>query len=340
MDIRMRFFLTVFPTFFLFSSVVFGGQIKGVGSSSVYPFTSLVSEFYGRSSKVSIPVIESTGTGGGFQTFCSSVGTESLDLVNASRPIQLQEKDACLKAGVTPVEFLIGYDGIVLGQIKSGVFKNLSFRHVYLALSEMVYSKKGILEKNVYKTWRQVDSSLPDIPIKFFGPPPSSGTRDSFIELFMHKGCDEHLYQVGKNKMAFSKEEYQKTCAHLREDGPYVDTGENDSVIMRKLKSESGSIGIFGYSYLENASDIVEGIKINNVEVNYENIAQGTYPGARPLYIYVKKEHFSHLPDLKDFLDEYFSDRAMSADGYLVARGLIPVGEDQRRKNRAIYSEY
>jgi phosphate transport system substrate-binding protein len=296
-------------------------QIQIVGSSTVFPFTTAVAEKLGQGGKFKTPVVESTGTGGGMKLFCAGVGEGTPDFANASRAIKDTELQTCKAAGVTPVEIKIGFDGIVLASSKAGAPVDLTKEQIFKALAKNVVVD-GKVAPNPYMNWSDIDSSLPASKIEVLGPPPTSGTRDAFVELVMNAGCAKEV-----------KETNEKACGELREDGAYVEAGENDNLIVQKLEANPDAFGIFGYSYLDQNADKLQGNKVEGVEPTFENIASGDYKVSRPLYIYAKKEHVGVIPGMEDFIAEYTSDAAWGPDGYLADKGLIPLPDDQRAKS-------
>jgi len=306
-------------------------QIRIVGSSTVYPFTTAVAEQFGKSGAGKTPVVESTGTGGGFKLFCAGVGVGHPDVSNASRAIKKGEFDDCKKNGVTDiVEIKVGIDGLTIAQSKGGPATKLSRKQVFQALAEQVPDKDGKLVPNPYKTWSDIDPSLPAVKIEVLGPPPTSGTRDSFHELFMEKGA-EAFDSLKALKKADAKA-FDKVWKSLRKDGAYVEAGENDNVIVQKLEANKNAYGIFGYSFLEENTSKLKGVAIEGVEPEADAISSGKYKGARPLFIYVKKQHVGVIPGLDKFVAEYVSDKAMSKDGYLARKGLVPLPKAEAGK--------
>ena len=297
-------------------------QIRIVGSSTVYPFTTAVAEQIGKTGGVKTPVVESTGTGGGFKLFCAGVGVGHPDITNASRAIRKSEFDDCTKNGVTGVvEIKVGIDGITIAQSKAGPALKLTLEQTYLAVAEQVPDKDGKLVANPYKSWSDIDPSLPNVKIEILGPPPTSGTRDAFHELFMEPGAGKIPALAALRKS--DRKAFDKAWKSIRKDGAYVEAGENDNVIVQKLESNRNAFGIFGYSFLEENTAKLRGVPINGVAPEYDDIAAGKYAGARPLFIYVKKQHLSLVPGLDKFVGEYVSQKAMSKDGYLALKGLI-----------------
>jgi phosphate transport system substrate-binding protein len=288
-------------------------QIRIVGSSTVYPFTTAVAEQFGKSGGKT-PVVESTGTGGGLKLFCAGVGESHPDVANASRAIKKGEFEDCQKNGVKDiVEVKVGIDGLVMSNAKSGPDLNFTQQQVFLALAKEIPGADGKLIANPNKTWKDVDASLPDEKIEVLGPPPTSGTRDSFLKAMK----DEDKANKTKN--------FEKVWKSIREDGAYIDAGENDNLIVQKLEANPKAVGIFGYSFLEENTSKIKGAKIGGVAPDYDTISGGSYPVARPLFIYVKKQHVGVIPGLKEFVAEYVSAKAIGEDGYLPKKGLVPL---------------
>jgi phosphate transport system substrate-binding protein len=306
-------------------------QIRIVGSSTVYPFTTAVAEQFGKSGGGKTPVVESTGTGGGFKLFCAGVGVTHPDLTNASRAIKKSEFEDCQKNGVTDiVEIKVGIDGLVLAQSKAGPSLALTRKQVFQALAEMVPDKDGKLVANPYKNWSDIDPSLPNIKIEVLGPPPTSGTRDSFHELYMEKGAEG--FDSLKALKTSDAKAFEKVWKSIRKDGAYVEAGENDNVIVQKLEANKNAVGIFGFSFLEENIAKLKGAKIEGVEPDFDTISSGKFKGARPLFVYVKKQHVGVIPGIDKFVAEYVSDKAMSRDGYLARKGLVALPKDEAAK--------
>ncbi len=333
-----------------------------VGSSTVYPFATVVAEKFGRSTKFKTPKIESTGSGGGLKLFCSGKGIKHPDITNASRRIKSSEVAKCAKNGINDiVEVLIGFDGIVMANSKSSAPFKLTRKEIYLALSKLVPGKDGKLIPNPNKTWKDVNPAFPNTKIEVLGPPPSSGTRDAFNELALEGGAkkvadikklrglkagigdaeikammtklgidrkiyDQILKKKGKVK---GKDIVKKIARAVREDGAYIEAGENDNLIVQKLAANPNALGIFGFSFLEENRDKVQGATIDDIAPEFESIADGSYPVSRPLYFYVKKAHISVVPGMTEYLAAFVSEKAMGEDGYLVDKGMIPLGEDE-----------
>jgi phosphate transport system substrate-binding protein len=299
-------------------------QIRVVGSSTVYPFTTVVAEQFAKAGGGKAPVVESTGTGGGFKLFCAGVGADHPDVSNASRRIKKSEFDTCVKNGAKDIiEIKVGYDGISIAQSKAGAPTKLTMAQVYLALADQVPDANGKLVANPYKNWSDIDKSLPNVKIEVLGPPPTSGTRDAFHELFMETGAAKlpALAELRKS----DRKAFDKLWKSIRRDGAYIEAGENDNVIVAKLAANKYAFGIFGYSFLEENADKLRGVTIEGVTPSFEAIADGSYKGSRPLFIYVKKQHIGVIPGLDKFIAEYVSDKSMGKEGYLARKGLVPL---------------
>jgi phosphate transport system substrate-binding protein len=306
-------------------------QIRIVGSSTVYPFTTAVAEQFGRAGLGRTPVVESTGTGGGFKLFCAGVGVAHPDLTNASRAIKKGEFEDCQKNGVTDiVEIKVGIDGLTIAQSKAGPAIKLAMPQIFLALAEEVPDKDGKLIPNPYRTWSDIDPSLPSVKIEVLGPPPTSGTRDSFHDLFMEPGA-ERIPVLAALKRS-DRKAFDKVWKSIRKDGAYVEAGENDNVIVQKLEANRNAFGIFGFSFLEENLAKLRGVAIDGVAPEYDAIAEGKYKGARPLFVYVKKQHVGVIPGIDKFVAEYVSAKAMSKDGYLANKGLVALPKAEADK--------
>jgi phosphate transport system substrate-binding protein len=309
-------------------------QIRIVGSSTVYPFTTAVAEQFGKSGGGKTPVVESTGTGGGMKLFCAGVGVTHPDMTNASRAMKKSEFEDCQKNGVTDiVELKVGIDGLTMAQSKAGAGLNLTRKQIFQALAEQVPGKDGKLVANPNKNWSDIDASLPNVKIEVLGPPPTSGTRDSFQELFMEKGAEE--FADLKALKGTDAKAFDKIWKSVRKDGAFVEAGENDNVIVQKLEANKNAVGIFGYSFLEENTAKLKGVKIEGVEPTYDVISSGKYKGARPLFVYVKKQHVGVIPGMDKFVAEYVSDKAMSKDGYLARKGLVALPKAEADKTAA-----
>lgn len=309
--------------------------ISIVGSSTVYPFATVVAERFGKTTDFKTPKIESTGSGGGYKMFCAGVGVEHPDITNASRRIKATELEQCHANGVTGVvEVKIGYDGIVIANSKNAKPFQLTRKDIFLALAKEVPDPKGG-EKTVpnpYKTWKDVNASLPDVKIEVLGPPPTSGTRDAFVEMVMEAGGDSFDWIKALSKSDSSR--YKAICHTVREDGAYIEAGENDNLIVQKLDANPNALGIFGFSFLDQNTDKIQGSIIDGVDPTFEAIADGKYPVSRPLFFYVKKAHVDVIPGMKAYLDEFTTEAAWGPDGYLAEKGMIPMPDQERAKFR------
>ena len=303
-----------------------------VGSSTVYPFSTVVAERFGRSTEFKTPKIESTGSGGGLKLFCDGVGVDYPDVANSSRAIKQSEVDTCAANGVTGIiEVKIGYDGIVMANAIDAPTVSLSRADIFRALAkEVPTNREGELIENPYQTWADVNPELPAIRIEVLGPPPTSGTRDAFVELAMEGGCKtvpwiKALKDTDGNR-------YKSICHTIREDGAFVEAGENDNLIVQKLEANPDAFGIFGFSFLDQNAEKVKGAAIDGVIPTFDAIADGSYPVSRPLYFYAKKAHVDVIPGLRGFLREFTSERAWGEEGYLSDRGLIPMPDEEREE--------
>lgn len=303
-------------------------QIRIVGSSTVFPFSTAVAEQFGKTSGFKTPVVESTGSGGGLKLFCAGVGEEYPDITNASRRIKSSEVETCAKNGVTDIiEARVGFDGIVLANSKAADAMDITKAQLWQALAKTVPDASGNLIPNPYTKWSEIDSSLPDKKIEVLGPPPTSGTRDAFVELVMEEGAEEFPAVKGLDKAKF------KEVAHtMREDGAFIEAGENDNLMVQKLEANPNAFGIFGFSFLDQNADKLQGAKVGGVEPTFENIAAGDYGVSRSLYFYVKKAHVGVIPGVKEYLAEFVSDKAIGDEGYTVDKGLIPLPAADRKK--------
>ncbi len=336
-------------------------SISIVGSSTVYPFATVVAERFGKSTDFRAPKVESTGSGGGLKLFCKGVGVATPDITNASRRIKSSEFEKCQKNGVKEVvEVLIGYDGIVLANAKGAAPMELTRKDIYLALAKLVPGPDGKLIENPNKTWKDVNAALPATKIEVLGPPPTSGTRDAFVELALEGGAkkvadikalrkmkanqvDEIKAMVGKlgieaawaaavekkGAKAKGKDVVKIIGRSVREDGAYIEAGENDNLIVNKLVANPNALGIFGFSFLDQNSDKVQGSIIDGNAPTFEAIASGDYKVSRPLYFYVKKAHIGTVPGIQEYLNTFVSEDTIGPDGYLVDKGLIPLGDEQ-----------
>ena len=307
-------------------------QIRIVGSSTVFPFSTAVAEQFGKTTSFKTPVVESTGSGGGLKLFCAGVGPGHPDITNASRRIKLSEVERCGENGVSDiVEVKIGYDGIVFANSNKSQQLNVSLRHLFLALAKDV-PVDGKLIANPYKIWRDIDGSLPATKIEVLGPPPTSGTRDAFVELAMEGGAKQ--IPMLKSMRKADKKKFKAIAHGMREDGAFVEAGENDNLIVQKLDANPAAFGIFGFSFLDQNSDRLQGSMIAGVAPEFEAIAGGDYPISRSLYFYVKKAHVDMVPGVREFVAEFTNERAWGEDGYLADKGLIPLPDAERMKVR------
>jgi len=306
-------------------------QIRIVGSSTVFPFSTTVAEQFGKTSSFKTPIVESTGSGGGFKLFCGGVGERHPDIANASRRIKKSEADLCAKNGVTDVvEAKIGFDGIVMANSKKAPSFHLTLRDVYLGLAKNVPTDAGGTVPNPYTTWNQVNPSLPATRIEVLGPPPTSGTRDAFVELAMEGGCK--TFDWVKDLKGKDKNAYKALCHTIREDGAFIEAGENDNLIVHKLAANPDALGIFGFSFLDQNADKVQGSSINGQAPSFENIADGKYPVSRPLFFYIKKAPVGRVPGIREYVAEFTDDKAWGEDGYLADKGLIPLPKEERAR--------
>lgn len=312
-------------------------QIHIVGSSTVFPFSTTVAERFGRSTSFKTPVVESTGSGGGLKLFCQGVGDRTPDITNASRRIKASEVELCASNGVAEiVEVLIGYDGIVLANSKKAERVELTLKQIFLALAKEV-PVDGKLVPNPYEKWSDVDPSLPNRRIEVLGPPPTSGTRDAFVEVAMEGGAKK--IAMLKSLRKENKKEFKRIAHSIREDGAYIEAGENDNLIIQKLEANPTAIGIFGFSFLDQNEDKIQGSVVDGAEPTFDNIADGQYAISRSLYFYLKKAHVGKVPGLTEFLGEFTSDDASGEEGYLADKGLIPLPDEARDEVRKSATE-
>ncbi len=328
-----RFALAAFAAAALATPAQARDQIRIVGSSTVFPFSTAVAEAFGRSGGFKTPVVESTGTGGGLQLFCAGDGPDTPDIANASRRIKPVELETCAKNGVKEiVEVKIGYDGIVLANSKKHARFNLSKEQIFRALAKQV-PIDGKLTANPYKLWSDIDPSLPKQKIEVLGPPPTSGTRDAFAELALEGGAE--AFPMLKELKAKDEKAFKAAAQAIREDGAYVEAGENDNLIVQKIEASPNAIGVFGFSFLDQNADKIQGSLVANVEPTFENISSGKYGISRSLYFYVKKSHIGQVPGLKEYIAEFTSERAAGGEGYLADKGLIPLTDAELKAVRA-----
>jgi len=352
---RKQLVLTAIAISFSASSIASSrDNINIVGSSTVYPFATVVAETFGKTTKFKTPKIESTGSGGGMKLFCAGVGVEHPDVTNASRRIKKSEFDKCQKNGVKGiVEIKIGYDGIAVANSKKSEQFKLTRKDLFMALAKDVPGADGKLIPNPCNTWKCVNASLPDSKIEVLGPPPTSGTRDAFAELAMGGGAKKIadlkalrgakgekdvkalMEKLGIPMKAYNKKGksvFKKVAYTVREDGAYIEAGENDNLIVQKLEANPNALGIFGFSFLDQNADKVQGATIDGVAPEFDAIASGKYPVSRPLYFYVKAAHIGKVPGIKEFLSAFTSEQAWGDEGYLTDKGLIPMPKEERAK--------
>ena len=307
-------------------------QINIVGSSTVYPFAIVVAEKFGKTTDFKTPKIESTGSGGGLKLFCAGVGTQHPDFTNASRAIKKNEIQRCRENGVGDItEVKVGYDGVVIANSNSAKPFTISTMDIYLGLAAEIPNPDGseTFIKNPHKTWQDVNSDLPNMKIEVLGPPPTSGTRDAFSELALENGGCKKIEWIKALKKK-NKSEYKAKCHTVREDGHFIEAGENDNLMVQKLVSNPNALAIFGFSFLDQNTDKIQGAIINNISPDFENIASGKYPISRPLFFYAKNAHLNVIPGMKEYVEMFLSDSASGEDGYLSEKGLIPMPAEER----------
>jgi phosphate transport system substrate-binding protein len=302
-------------------SAVARDQVRIVGSSTVFPFSTQVAEQFGKLPGQKTPVVESTGTGGGFQAFCKGVGEAQPDISNASRRIKKSELDECAKNGVSVTEVPIGFDGIVYAYAASGPQINVTTKELFLASAKTV-PVGGQMVANPYKKWNEINPSLPANDIIVYGPAPNHGTRDAVVELVLDAGCD----QVPEIK-ALPAADKKKVCNTTREDGAWVDIADAYNVTVDRTLKTPGSVGIIGFGFYDNNRSKLKAMTVNGVEATFDNIASSKYPVARSMYFYIKREHVGVIPGLKEFVAEFTSKKAIGDDGYTVEKGLIPLSK-------------
>jgi phosphate transport system substrate-binding protein len=308
-------------------------QISIVGSSTVFPYSQAAAEEFANQSGTPAPIVESIGTGGGFQAFCGGIGEGFADITGASRAMKKSEYDLCATNGVTDItEALIGFDGLSMSVSRANDFDwNMTLGEMYQALGAQV-EVDGAWVDNPYKKWTEINPDFPDVDIVVIGPPPTSGTRDAWVEIAMHGGCKQlDFVKAG----SFDGDWINENCSRMRTDGPFIEAGENDNLIVQQLISNPNALGIFGYSFVYENLDQLKGVKLDGTEPNLETIADFSYPVARPLYFYVKNAHRGVIPNLQEMIEEYISDSALAPGGYLTERGLVPLPAEQRAKMQA-----
>ncbi|MEP2979837.1 MAG: substrate-binding domain-containing protein [Lentilitoribacter sp.] len=305
-------------------------EIRIVGSSTVFPFSTTVAERFGKETDFPTPVIESTGTGGGLKLFCAGIGEAHPDITNASARIKQSQVDDCASNGIKDiVEVKIGYDGIVIANSRESAPLELTLQDVFLALAKDVPAgEEGKTQPNPYMMWSDIRPELPKTKIEVLGPPPTSGTRAAFVEIAMEGGCKSFSWV--KDLKGSDKSAYKTLCHTIREDGAFIEAGENDNLIVQKLQAAPTQFGIFGFSFLDQNSDVLQGALVDGVAPEFEDIASGDYPVSRSLFFYVKKDHVGVIPGMEEFLAAFSSDDAWGEEGYLTDKGLIPMGEEER----------
>ena len=328
--LKKLFFLSLLNFVFIYS-VTSRDQINVVGSSTVYPFSTVVAENFGNKTGIKVPKIESTGSGGGMKLFCKGLGTGHPDITNASRRIKKNEFNQCKENGIDVVEIKVGYDGIVIANSKKAKLLNLTKRQIFLALAKQVpegNKEGGSLVDNPNKKWSDIDPNLPNKKIEVLGPPPTSGTRDAFNELAIEGGCKTFPKLKAIKKQ--DKKKYKAICRAVREDGAFIEAGENDNLIVQKLVENENAFGVFGFSFLIENEDKIQGSTVDGMAPTMETIADKSYGVSRPLYFYVKLAHVDVIPGIREFLAEYTSEDSWGPGGYLEERGMIPMPEIER----------
>lgn len=309
--------------------------IEIVGSSTVYPFSTVVAETFGKKTKFKTPKIESTGSGGGMKLFCEGNGIDTPDITNASRRIKKSEFDKCKANGIALTEVKVGYDGIAIANAKSAPKYNLTRQAIFFAMAKDIPevdakgNYTGKLIPNTYTHWNQIFDTLPATAIKVMGPPPTSGTRDAFAELAMEGGCKTVPWIKALKKT--DKKQYKSICHTVREDGKYIEAGENDNLIVQKLVASPNMLGVFGFSFLDQNADKVQGASVDGKELTFETISLGEYPVSRPLFMYIKNDHVGKVPGIKEFVAEFVAAGTWGEDGYLAEKGMIPMPTEERK---------
>ncbi len=327
-----KYFLTAITILLTTTIAQARDQIRIVGSSTVYPFATVVAEKFGISTKFKTPVVESTGSGGGLKIFCQGIGPRYVDVTNASRRIKGKEIKKCAENGITEItEVKIGYDGIVIANSKNSQQMKIDRKHIWLALGKNVMIDGKIIT-NPHKTWKDIDPSLPNQKIEVLGPPPTSGTRDAFAELALEGGCKKFDSIKAMKKTA--KEVFKKLCHTIREDGAYIEAGENDNLIIAKLEENLKAFGVFGYSFLDQNKDKLQGSIVEGSIPTFENISSGKYSVSRSLYFYIKNAHVNKIPGISEYVAEFTSEKSFGASGYLQEKGLIPSPDAERAEVR------
>ena len=327
-----KFYILFFVNFMFIFNLISRDQVNVVGSSTVYPFSTVVAENFGNKTGMKVPKIESTGSGGGMKLFCKGLGVSHPDITNASRRIKEKEFIKCQDNGIDLVEVKVGYDGIVLANSKKASKLNISKRQIFLALAKLVPEGNkdgGKLIDNPNIKWSDIDANLPNIKIEVLGPPPTSGTRDAFNELAIEGGCK--MFPTLKAIKKQNKKKYKAICRAVREDGAFIEAGENDNLIVQKLIENQDAFGVFGFSFLIENEDKIQGSTVDGKTPTMETIADKSYGVSRPLYFYVKVAHVDVIPGIREFLEEFTSEDTWGPDGYLEERGMIPMPENERK---------
>jgi phosphate transport system substrate-binding protein len=307
-------------------------EIRVVGSSTVFPYSQAVAEQFANSMGVPSPIVESTGTGGGMQIFCAGIGEAHPDMTGASRAMRASEFELCQTNGVTDItEIYFGSDGLSIANSRDGAALDLTLGEIYLALGAQV-PVDGEWADNPYTMWNEINPDLPTVEILAYGPPPTSGTRDAFVELAMWEGCMELDFVANGG---YDDDWVEENCSRMRTDGPFVEAGENDNLIVQRLQADPNAVGIFGYSFVFENLDTLQAATIRGVGPDEDTIASGDYPISRPLFIYVKNAHRGVIPNLQEFVEEFVSEEAMGPGGYLSERGLVPLQAARREETRA-----
>jgi phosphate transport system substrate-binding protein len=329
MTSKTSFYAVAAAALFSIPAMADARSMRAVGSSTVYPFAKLAAERVARANpKLGAPIIESTGTGGGFKLFCSGIGERFPDISNASRRMKASEGKQCAAAGIKEVtEIQIGIDGIAFATAKNTPLSGVTTRDIYAAIAKTPFGKP-----NKAKTWKDVNAKLPAIPIRVYGPPPTSGTRDALTELILTTGCETNAGMKALAKT--NKDKHKSICTAVREDGAFIEAGENDNLIVQKLAANANTVGIFGYSFLEENQSKLKGVMINGVAPTYETISSFKYPGARPLYIYVKNAHVRAIPAIRAFVAEITKESAIGPNGYMRSHGLVAAPAGVRAKSQ------
>jgi phosphate transport system substrate-binding protein len=328
-----KLFLIVFFNIVFLGSMQARDQLYVVGSSTVYPFATVVAENFGKKTGMKVPKIESTGSGGGMKLFCKGLGTKHPDMTNASRRVKKKEFKKCQENGIDFVEVKVGYDGIVIANSKKSPVMALTKKQIFLALGKDVpegNKEGGKLIPNPNKKWSDVDPSLPNIAIEVLGPPPTSGTRDAFQELAIEGGCKEFPALKAIKKQ--DKKKYKSICRAVREDGPFIEAGENDNLIVQKLVENPNAFGVFGFSFLLENADKIQGSTVNGAAPTMAAIADKSYGISRPLYFYVKSAHLDVIPGMREYVAEFTAPDTWGPGGYLEERGMIPMPDEERAK--------